>query len=481
MSTTRDARRRLLALFSIALLSVLSVPATFAADADEPIAYIGHGAFFDRSGKEIKLTQDFVEKAQAYYRQKLAASVPADKATNLTEGEKAVGAIPGASRQSRLVLQNKLLGTVASSSTDPQAGRIRSILNALDYAMQLQIPERVNAGTPPRTFVPEQHVRDLLQKQSLSMQGMQPFVQGVLPFTQGAQPLGGGATVTGGQQYIDECRANGVPIPPPIGKMDPDGKAGWKSLGFIPKDLQFIEKTPAEVRVFTSPAGMCIALPRYVDDTLQTVKLDGVICLGQTTSKVCFWDNQMPVTDAAGVTKSFGFRFAAGDQIPIGVPDLNIDPKGRYQAGGYDLNEGTGGVCTSCHAGENPYIVHPKANLGNGVLMGRLNKPPFNLPTFPALRYDPFVPASWPQNTASEDINRVPGACSGCHTKEDAGRFPQLSTALAEYCGTILKQAIDNTMPPNAPGSLKDNQEIKNFLAMCDQPPNPAAVADLTP
>src|ERR1051326_2570014 len=104
MSTSLNARRSLLALFPIALLSVLSAlsaPTAFAADADEPIAYIGHGAFFDRRGKEIKLTQEFVENAQAYYRQKLAASVPADKAANLMEGEKAVGAIPGASRQSR--------------------------------------------------------------------------------------------------------------------------------------------------------------------------------------------------------------------------------------------------------------------------------------------------------------------------------------------------------------------------------------------
>ena len=92
----------------------------------------------------------------------------------------------------------------------------------------------------------------------------------------------------------------------------------------------------------SSPIGMCFALPRYTDGSKQTIALDGVICLGQNSSKVCIWDNQMPVSNGKGGTQGVGFEFSALDQISIGVPDLKVDPKGRYQGGGFDLNNGTG-------------------------------------------------------------------------------------------------------------------------------------------
>jgi hypothetical protein len=466
---TTKMRRQLFAFWIVSQLVALNAPLALAADPDEPIAYIGHGGFFDRSGKQIRLTQDFIEKAQAYYRQKLLSSIPPDRAASFSENEKALAQVPTSSSQNRLVLQNKFLGSLVPNSTDPEAGRIGSFLTALDRAMKTQVPERTDTRTPPRAFIPELPVRELLQKQTLSIQ----------PFSF-PQAKGFAGIQKAGQQYIDECRGNGVPIPPPVGKLDPAGTNGWKTLGFIPKDIQFIVNSPAELRVFTSPDGMCFALPRYLDDTKQIVDLDGVICLGKSTSKVCFWDNQMPETDVAGGTKGVGFQFGAAEQIPIGVPDLKVDPKGRFQGGGFDLNNGSGGVCTTCHAGENPFIIHPKAELGGGLLMSKLNKPPLELPTYSADRYDPFVPPSWPQNTRSEAASRVPGACNGCHEKDGpGGRFPQLSTELIGYCG-IVREALKKTMPPNSPGSLENDPEIQKFLDLCLAPPD-VSLADSTP
>ncbi|WP_172643361.1 hypothetical protein [Rhizobium leguminosarum] len=176
---------------------------------------------------------------------------------------------------------------------------------------------------------------------------------------------------------------------------------------------------------------------------------------------------------AQGATTGKTFDFSAGEQIPIGVPDLNVDPQGRYQAGGFDLNNGEGGVCTSCHAGENPYIIHPKVDLGGGVSMGKLNKPPLNLPTVGATRYDPFVPPSWPQNNASQATNLVPANCSVCHEQDGpGGRFPELSASLQEYCGTVLRLAVKKTMPPGAPGSFENDPEVVKFLSLCLPPTN---------
>jgi hypothetical protein len=246
--------------------------------------------------------------------------------------------------------------------------------------------------------------------------------------------------------------------------MDPAGLTGWKSQGFIPTSTQFISGTPAELRTFqsSSPPGMCIALPRYTDTTKTTVKLDGVICLGQS-SKVCFWDNQM---------NRVGFNFASGAEIPIGAPNPAINPAGQYQAGGLELERGSGGVCTDCHAGQNPFIIHPLADLGS-LLMGDLQN---RLPTFSVNRYDPLVPASWPQNQDSHPPTRVPSVCASCHVSGTAGALPYLSSKISQYCGTILGQAIRRTMPPGREGLEAANAEVIAFQDWC----NPVFLSGVT-
>jgi hypothetical protein len=58
---------RLVAYWLVAIAGVL-LSTEALAQAEQPIAYIGHGAFFDRAGNEIQVTQAFVEKTQAWYR-----------------------------------------------------------------------------------------------------------------------------------------------------------------------------------------------------------------------------------------------------------------------------------------------------------------------------------------------------------------------------------------------------------------------------
>jgi hypothetical protein len=341
---------------------------------------------------------------------------------------------------------------LANSKEISSDGRTVGKLNALKYALLWKLPERSGMKNfrYGEEFKIDPEIENKVKSPEFTPRGFHPV------------PLI--ATFNFGQAYINECRAAGVPIPPPIGQLDPTGLSGWKSQGFIPNSDQFIVGTPAEVRTYQSsmPLGMCIALPRYTDNTKTTVALDGVICLGQTSSEVCFWDNQMNGTS---------FPFPAGTKIPIGVPDTSIDPQDRYQAGGFELNNGAGGVCTDCHAGQNPYIIHPKSNLGGGLLMEKLNQPPLNLPTFSASRYDPLVPASWPQNQLSQSPALVPGVCAACHVAGGSGgAFPHLSKELGGYCSTILAQAIAKTMPPYAPGSLANNAEVTALTDWCNSP-----------
>lgn len=465
MKSGRFSRRiRRLIVFAmgwlIALSGVLWSTDGFA-QSEEPIAYIGHGAFFDARGKEIEVTQAFVAKAQAWYRANLMAGLDERKKRELTELEQRLQKGLRMEGQTRLVVQQRTLEWMfANSSRHQDDHRTLGKLRALTYALTRELP--VQAGQRIEKRRPFKLDPDIAKR--LDAESLRP--------NRGIKLLS--ATINTGQAYINECIAARVPIPPPIGVMDPAGTNGWKSQGFIPIPEQFIGQnngpSPAEVRTYqsTSPRGMCYALPRYTDTTQTTVGLDGVICLSEETSKVCFWDNQM---------LGDGFEFAAGDQIPIGVPDLAIDPAGRYQAGGFELLGGSGGICTDCHAGENPYITHPKSDLGGGTLWETLQSVQA-LPTFSPNRYDPLVPAAWPQNQLSQAGTTVPAVCGSCHVKGFRGRFPHLSNELPGYCGTVLTQAYLRTMPPPPPGTNPGSevaaaQAFKN--AWCNAAPDASA------
>jgi hypothetical protein len=422
----------------------------------EPIAYIGHGAFFDGAGNEIEITQAFVDKAQAWYRARLLGDLDDVKKREFAALEKKLLTGIETKGQTRLVLQNhELEWLLGNSIKHKDDDRIQGKLRALRYALSWRLPEQ-----PGEKFEKREEFK-LDPEITHKLESMQLLPQGGLHVLS--------ATTNQGQAYINECMANQVPIPPTIGVLDPAGTAGWKSQGFIPTSTQFIVQSPAEVRTYksTSPAGMCYALPRY-DSTQTNVNLDGVICLSAVTSKACFWDNQI-----AGS----GFSFPAGTHIPIGVPNTAIDPSGRYQAGGFELLGGSGGVCTDCHAGENPYITHPKADLGGGVLWESLRTVQ-GLPTFAPNRYDPIVAAAWPQNDLSQADPTVPTACSVCHVKFDAGRFPHLSNQLPGYCGTILTKAYHQTMPPPPPAGNPGTQIAAGDSfrdAWCNAAPNTAS------
>jgi hypothetical protein len=425
------------------------------AQEQEPIAAAGHGGFFGQDGQQIPLTLSFVAKAQGWYRNRLMADLAAGKKREFSAYEKRLQTRLNLDGQERLVLQHQSLEWLLENASSPKlklqtAGKLR----ALRYAMNWKLPE----------------IGDLKVVEKRELFTLRPEILkrlNDLPF----KPIGGvqtlAITTNSGQAYIDECVAAGVPIPPTINVMDPAGLAGWKSQGFIPQTDQFIVGSPAEVRTYksTSPEGMCYALPRFADATLSTATLDGVICMGKQSSKVCFWDNQWTV---GGVVQSF--NIPAGTQIPIGVPSV---PGGKYQAGGKEIEFGPGLVCTDCHAGENPFIIHPKSNLatsGAPVLWESLSVAPQSLPSMPVNRYDPIVAGSWPQNQLSQAASTVPAECSSCHVKGGTGRFPHLSNQLPSYCGTVLTKAITRTMPPSSPGSAATvANAFKN--AWCNDPP----------
>lgn len=508
-----SASRYLLVAVGFALALVTSLP--IAAQEPEPIAAVGHGGFFDQEGRQIPLTLEFATRAQAWYRARLVENLTAAKRRDFDGYDRRLKAGLNMTGQDALALEHQslewLLANITSTDLKLQsAGKLRALRQAMEWRLpakaDLAVPERREPFTPNAQILQRLQLREFRVPQARNQppaeadamvarpvaqhsshsydpvarrSALPPFAMRLPTAPWSPSPSASATeersvTTSAGQAYINECLAAGIPIPPAINLMDPAGVAGWRSQGFIPTSTQFIVGTPAEVRTFhktTSPDGMCIALPRYTDSTRTNVLLDGVICMGRQSSKVCFWDNQW-TNPATGNVEAF--TFPAGTQIPIGVPST---PDGKYQAGGKEIEFGPGGVCTDCHAGENPYIIHPRANLaetGPAVLWQSLSGAPQNLPTMAVNRYDPLVAATWPQNQLSQAEPTVPGECSACHTKGGAGRFPHLSNNLSSYCNTILTQAISRTMPPGSPGSASAvATAFKN--AWCGGPPSPTS------
>jgi hypothetical protein len=214
----------------------------------------------------------------------------------------------------------------------------------------------------------------------------------------------------------------------------------------------------AEVYFYESqtPRGVCIALPR--SDGNDVIPLLGIICQGNDSSKACFWDNDHRPGSKA---------IRKGETVPL-----------RDFLGGADLNlpgqVDVGGRCTSCHAGENAFVIHPNRALDLGRIGVNTKAKNF---------IDPLVHPAWPQNPGPtnlyDGIKLGPneGSCLDCHGATGPGhRFPAVSTELADYCTDVLDKAIAMTMPPGNPGDRRYAKHIDALREACKQPPGPPAL-----
>ena len=396
--------------------------------AGEPIAAIGHGALFDADGNEIEVTTEFVRSAQAFYRARLLEQASPAQRAEFESKQASVFAVNQWDAQSERVIDSALLSWLAEEVATGGGAALTGKLNLLK--------QKVEALAPPKPLSPfaaqSAASSAALLESMLIAEGLEDDPDAEAIF----------ATDTGGQAYIDECSALGVPIPPAWGSSQ------WRNRGVI--NNEFIsESSVAEVYTYqsSSPEGSCIALPRSNGNT---IGLLGIICLGKASSVACFWDNQSG---------------SPGQQFPI--PKGTTVPLSQFN-GGADLNGGTGGECSGCHAGENPYIIHPGTNLGLPNLSDTV------------LRgdswYFPLVADSWAQNLGPTDVvASLPGgdACVACHQNAGSlgGRFPQLNTDIRPfYCNTIVRRALQLTMPQGNPGA-PDEPLLSAILEQCNQPP----------
>jgi len=200
------------------------------------------------------------------------------------------------------------------------------------------------------------------------------------------------------EEYREFCREKGVPVPPDWDKRSGNSRGEWRYEGDLGINvLRNGRKT--EIWSYRSdgtrqPKGTCIALPRFYDLDPDVIRANGVICLGldKNGGNACFFDKAW-----LNANQRYGIE--------------------TFQAG---PNLQGGGECSDCHAGENPFIVHPteRLNLGSDIRSPRW--------------HTPLVKSAWPQNPGPMNlldiIDLPPGqkSCLDCHKPAQAGRFPDV-------------------------------------------------------
>lgn len=412
------------ALFSL-LLIVASVARLSSAtqagehlEGPDPISTVGHGAIIGPDGKPIAFTREFGLEAQRHYLTKLTLLAEEPRRATYRATQRRLLDPQDWSPRDRVFITSALIEWLIDEVGPPDASNLSSI-NAL---LRQRLLADDDAPVSPAPYQPSRRALDSLRREGVQRRSPAPAAL---------------ATNLSGSAYVNQCLNEGVPIPPNW------GSAQWVSQGTLSPD--FLATGTAEVFTYesASPRGICMALPRAIGNT---IVLLGIICQGSDTGRACFWDNQR--NDA-------GFNIQKGTAVPL--TDF---------AGGAELDQGSGGVCTMCHTGENPFIVHYGSALDQGT---KLN---------PSKWVQPLVAGSWPQNDGpSYVLNRVvldpmvDKSCLSCHS--GPRRFPVLSPRLNQptggFCNVVMDPSIGLTMPPGG-DTTGYEKHIAALRAACATP-----------
>src|SRR5260221_12100245 len=131
--------------------------------ANEPIAYVGHGAMFDAKGQEIPPSLAFIRATEAWYRATLLARVSQEQHTQFQSLEKSAAAL-AADDQGRLVVAAYLLDWLADRVKLDDGRRLRSKLNVLKFDLAEKGPEGPASVNAPRSTARFTLPKDLVDR-----------------------------------------------------------------------------------------------------------------------------------------------------------------------------------------------------------------------------------------------------------------------------------------------------------------------------
>ncbi|MBM4128181.1 MAG: hypothetical protein FJ247_12675 [Nitrospira sp.] len=214
-------------------------------------------------------------------------------------------------------------------------------------------------------------------------------------------------TVFAEGNYLESCRAKGVPIPP---DWKPSSSE-WQSHGRLntilltpnlADEVAADQTTFAHVWSYAPPQGKgaCIALGRN-GGTFQ------VICQSATTGYACFWGND-PTASGTGWTP---------ETAEVRIASLR-DPVQGFAPGTV--------ACTECHRGNNAFLVAPDDPTWATVMRPKERRPTFTTRVEqssqqgrflfdPTTTYPRFVPIGGTAVPLTNPLPTITGCSGACH------------------------------------------------------------------
>jgi hypothetical protein len=148
-------RRTVGAAASLLLSAALGWSGLAAAQAQEPIAFIGHGVMFDDAGRPIQATPVFIEKAQSYYIESLSTRLqPAQKAAFNTERARYLEtykrpsgeASQAGDKQDALIINAALIDWLIKEAPSADSGELQGKNNLIKAKLRYRLfPPEVGA------------------------------------------------------------------------------------------------------------------------------------------------------------------------------------------------------------------------------------------------------------------------------------------------------------------------------------------------
>lgn len=208
--------------------------------------------------------------------------------------------------------------------------------------------------------------------------------------------------------YMESCRAKGVPVPPDwrTSSSDWQSHGNLKTILLTPNSLEKVdvdEATFASVWSYASPIarGACIALGRS-DGSFQ------IICQSATTGHACFWGNDSRSSSTGWNPKTAEVRLAS-----------LRDPVQGFASGTVP--------CTECHRGNNAFLYAPDDPTWATVLRPEHARQTFTTRveqsshhgqlTFgtTTTTYPRFVPIGGKAMPLNNPLPTTPGCSGSCH------------------------------------------------------------------
>lgn len=342
----------------------------------DPILAVAHGEIIGSDGKTFNPKADFILAAQEHYIQTVWDSL---KRVSPSEGL-------------------DIKKTIYSAVND------KTLANALflDWLLEKVQPKNVAHLTVTNNALRWYYVKNI-QKDPILPEGDKEWAKGIK--TNIAIELENKGlkmylpVKSGGAQYRQDCINAGVPIPDQVFSDE------WVEMGDIKNTIvESGVRRVLKMYVSNDPEGFCLSLNIYEGYASDQVHVD-VICFGTQTNNACFFEEEEINLNV--VTNLSEFRTPFDDGIT---------------------------VCTSCHAGENAFIVHPSdsAFINAAKLKGEFFGTGENL--MGTGWYNPLVPNNWPKNPGPmTNLETVPTGsdgkkCTICHSASGpGGRFPDMS------------------------------------------------------